>query len=133
MEIFSIASSSNWRRTSCYESFISRRKLFFNLSYSKGKFIKFELNKIFRQKDEDFIKILNHIRVAKINQNDLDSINKRVIGNEFKPPKKTIILSPTNRKVDIINNTNLNKITSKAFTYTAVIEESLEKLLLMKS
>ena len=96
---------------------------FFNSnSYSKGKFIKFELNKIFRQKDEDFIKILNHIRIAKINQNDLDSINKRVIGNEFKLPKKTIILSPTNRKVDIINNTNLNKITSKAFTYTAVIE-----------
>ena len=96
---------------------------FFNSnSYSTGKFIKFELNKIFRQKDEDFIKILNQIRIAKITQNDLDSINKRVIGNEFKPPKKTIILSPTNRKVDIINNTNLNKITSKAFTYTAVVE-----------
>ena len=96
---------------------------FFNAnSYSKGKFIKFELNKIFRQKDEDFIKILNQIRIAKINQNDLDSINKRVVGNEFQLPKKTIILSPTNRKVDIINNTNLNKIKSKAFTYTAVIE-----------
>ena len=96
---------------------------FFNSnSYKKSNFTTYELNKIFRQKDEDFINILNQIRISKISQNDLDIINKRVVNFDFKLPKKTIVLSPTNRKVDLINNTNLNKIQSKTFTYSAVIE-----------
>ena len=96
---------------------------FFNSNcYEKSDFTTYELNKVFRQKDEDFIHILNQIRIAKIKPEDLEIINKRVVNSDFELPEKTIVLSPTNRRVDLINNTNLNKIDSKAFTYTAKIE-----------
>ena len=65
--------------------------------------------------------MLNKIRLNKIKSEDLDELNKR-IKKEFEPG--TIVLCPTNRKVDDINNTNLYKLETTTFTYNAIIKGS---------
>ena len=96
---------------------------FFNANcYNKSKIKTYELTKVYRQKDQNFLNILNKIRIGKITSSDIEIINKQLINNDFKSPKEILILSPTNRKVGSINNFNLNKIKSKTFTYTATID-----------
>ena len=95
---------------------------FFNSnSFSKDDFKQLELTKIFRQSDKTFVDLLNKIRMNKVDNNDLDLLNKRLI--EFEnTPKETIILAPTNRKVDDINNTNLYRLKTPTHNYNAIIK-----------
>ena len=85
--------------------------------YDQTKIKTYELTKIYRQKDKVFIDILNKIRIGKIDNSDLLALNIKVLNKNSKIPLETIILSPTNRKVDEINNANLHSINSKAFSY----------------
>ena len=91
---------------------------FFNANCFKESNIKtYELTKVFRQKDKNFINILNNIRSGKVNDNDLEVLNNRVINQNSDIPSETIILSPTNKRVDSINNLNLQNINSETFSY----------------
>ena len=91
---------------------------FFNANCFEESNIKtYELTKVFRQKDKNFINILNNIRSGKVNDNDLEVLNNRVINQNSDIPSETIILSPTNKRVDSINNLNLQNINSETFSY----------------
>ena len=95
---------------------------FFNSnSFSKDDFKQLELTKIFRQSDKTFVDLLNKIRMNKVDNNDLDLLNKRLVEYE-NTPKETIILAPTNRKVDDINNTNLYRLKTPTHNYNAIIK-----------
>ena len=106
------------------EKFYPQGEYFFNAkSYSEGNFLIKELTKIFRQSDTNFINLLNKFRLAKVESSDLKLINERKVEKNFKPPNGTIVLSPRNKKVDEINNTKLEEIKSKVFSYTAIIKD----------
>ena len=91
---------------------------FFNANCFEESNIKtYELTKVFRQKDKNFINILNNIRSGKVNDNDLEVLNNRVINQNSDIPSETIILSPTNKRVDSINNLNLQNINNETFSY----------------
>ena len=96
---------------------------FFNSKvFKKANFETCELTKIFRQSDESFINLLNKFRVAKVDEKDLDQINKRYLGDDFEPEEGVIMLSTKNDKVDYINQAKLDKIKTKSFTYKAEIK-----------
>ena len=96
---------------------------FFNSNvFKKANFETHELTKIFRQSDESFINLLNKFRVAKVDEKDLDQINKRYLGDDFEPEEGVIILSTKNDKVDYINQAKLDKIKTKSFIYKAEIK-----------
>tara|TARA_Y100000816_G_C26080530_1_gene569444 strand:- start:120 stop:1721 length:1602 start_codon:yes stop_codon:yes gene_type:complete len=96
---------------------------FFNSNiFNDGSIKIYELTKIFRQREENFINLLNKIRISKVSQNDLDLINKRVVDFEENVPEGVIILSPKNIKVDQINTYNLNKLDSDMYEYIAEIK-----------
>jgi len=102
------------------DQFYPKGPFFFHSnSYDKDSFKQVELTKIFRQSDENFINLLNKIRLNKIKSEDLDELNKR-----FKKDveKGTIVLCPTNRKVDDINNTNLYQLKTPTFDYKAIVK-----------
>jgi len=101
-----------------FNNFYPNGHFFYNANCFENSHIKtYELNKVYRQKDHVFLDLLNKIRLAKISQDDLFVINKRVINDNSEIPSETIILSPTNRKVDSINNLNLDSIISDSFYY----------------
>ena len=103
------------------EKFYSGRFFFNSNIYKEGDFKQLELTKIFRQSDAAFINLLNKIRVNKATNSDLSILNKRLVTYD-KVPDGTIVLAPTNRKVDDINNTNLYKLKTPTYNYNAIIK-----------
>ena len=103
-----------------FNNFYPLGHYFFNANCFEESDIKtYELTRVYRQKDKDFINILNNIRSGNINDNDLFILNNRVVNGSLNIPSETIILSPTNKRVDSINNVNLQNINSETFSYEA--------------
>jgi len=80
-----------------------------------------ELKKIYRQKDNYFINLLNLIRNKKIDQENLDLINKRYLNVEFNNDLY-ITLTSTNKLSENINKEKLLEIKGKKYNYRAEIE-----------
>ena len=82
-----------------------------------------ELNHIYRQNDEDFIRILNQVRNNKLDKKNADLLNQRFIP-DFNPEDKEgyITLTTHNSQADEINEEKLNSIKSKLLTFEAEIK-----------
>src|ERR1019366_6567225 len=70
-----------------------------------------ELTKVYRQKDQEFINVLNAVRTNTASELDLQYLNQR-IDEEFTPGEGDffITLTTTNAKADAINETNLQSL-----------------------
>ena len=80
-----------------------------------------ELTKVFRQKDETFVKILNNIRTGHDIENTIQLINSNVeITTKY--DKNSIVLTTTNDKCTKINNYELNKIDGDENMYFGKID-----------
>ena len=81
-----------------------------------------ELEKIYRQSDENFIQILNHFRDKKVNEADLEILNKHFIpGFKPKPQEGYIFLTTHNAKAQRINQEELSKLNTPSYFYKAEI------------
>jgi len=87
-----------------------------------------ELEKIYRQHDEDFIRLLNSIRNNTANEADLATLNKRYMP-DYRPPAKDffIYLTTTNELADSINNAELEKLKGDVYTFTGKTEGNFNK------
>lgn len=73
-----------------------------------------ELEKIYRQKDDDFIHLLNAIRNNTITDQQIQKLNSRLIPDFKEDPKELFIhLTTTNEIADAINAEKLSKINGK--------------------
>jgi hypothetical protein len=81
-----------------------------------------ELKKVYRQKDERFISILNSIRDNTIEEDDLIILNKRYIP-QFEPGEHEnyIILTTHNHKADAINASRLSRLDTSLFRFEGEI------------
>jgi len=82
-----------------------------------------ELEKVYRQKDADFITLLNSIRNRSIDEAGLEIINRRY-QPDFQPPAGDfyIYLTTTNAGAETINQEWLEKLLTDAHCFTAGIE-----------
>jgi ATP-dependent exoDNAse (exonuclease V) alpha subunit len=83
-----------------------------------------ELKKIYRQKEQSFIEILNRIRTGHVNENDIDVLNKKYKPS-FSPKQKDgyVILSTHNQTVDSINQKSLEQLSTPLHTFSGVINK----------
>lgn len=81
-----------------------------------------ELKKIYRQKDEVFIRILNNIRNRQLDPGDYKDLESRYHPSLMPAGEGYVLLSTHNKKADQINDYELNKLSGKLFTYQAIIE-----------
>jgi len=89
----------------------------------KSDYVTIELHHIFRQKDEDFIRILNRIRDNSADDLILQELNRRYIPGFHKENHEGYItLTTHNSQAQSINNSELLRINTKAFTFTAEVE-----------
>ena len=101
-----------------FDNFYPNGHYFFHANcYQNSNISTYELTKIYRQKDAEFINILNKIRSGNVTEADLLPLNNKVVNQDSNVLYETIILSPTNRKVDTINSVNLQNINSETFSY----------------
>jgi len=82
----------------------------------------YELEKIYRQNDEVFIRILNRIRTGSITEEDFSILNERY-NPDFEPgDQQYIYLTTHNDIVDTINKRELEKLPGSEKIYTGKIQ-----------
>ena len=94
---------------------------FFSSHAFNGLMLKtIELDKVYRQKDTEFIDFLDRVRTDKISEKDLDYINERA-GKDFSEElkDKKVILATRNYIVDNYNNESLQRLPGNHAIYTA--------------
>jgi hypothetical protein len=83
-----------------------------------------ELDKIYRQKEESFVRLLNKVRNNHMESDDFEDLHLRYDPN-FRPDReeKYITLTSHNKQADQINEQELYRLDSATFTYKAVVED----------
>ena len=95
---------------------------FDSYAYKEGSFNFIELQTNHRQEgDEKFFEILNRIREGNLVEQDFDLINERVI-EDSAALRRIVRLYPKRQEAEFINNSELDKIPAKEYSYDAVIE-----------
>ncbi len=92
------------------------------IGWRESKPITIELTKIYRQKNQTFIEILNRMRQGQTNAEDVTILNEKYQPTFDAVGKKYITLSTHNRKVNAINQQQMKALTSKARVFPAEIE-----------
>jgi len=87
--------------------------------YDEIKIEYLELEKIYRQTDQTFIELLNKIRDKTACDEDIELINRRVIGNEDELPKDTVYLTTTNAMAEERNEKELAGLPGKLHVFKA--------------
>lgn len=110
-----------------------KEKEFFNTYYKSPYFFDsmvmkeidmefIELEKIYRQKDENFIAILNAIRNNSITEKELNILNQRYYPEFISKPKDFYIwLTSINNTAEKINREHLSRISSPLITYRGAL------------
>ncbi len=81
-----------------------------------------ELKNVYRQTDSHFIDILNHARDCTLTSQDISDLNARYVpGFSPKPEDGYIRLMTHNRQVDYVNETEMEKLDSKPYTFVAAV------------
>jgi len=78
-----------------------------------------ELEKIYRQKDEEFISILNAIRNNSITDDQISFLNKQAQKQVPKNDKGYIYITTTNKSADEINNYKLQQLDTRLYSFSA--------------
>ena len=89
------------------------------------------LKETFRQRDENFLKLLEHIRYGTINKDDVLMLKSRFAIQDSGVIKPTI-LATHNITVEHINNTKLNDLSTQSFTYEASFSGKDDKIEMLK-
>lgn len=95
---------------------------FSSKAFLEANVVSIELKHIYRQKNKDFITILNEIRSDKLSEASTKILNKRY-NPSFSPKNGDgyITLTTHNRRANIINQSELNKLHNKIFFFDAKV------------
>lgn len=89
-----------------------------------------ELDKIFRQKDEQFIQVLNHLRDNCATQSDIKLLNDHFkTEEEIRNLEDTVIITTHNYKAEAQNQKELNELKEKSHFFEAIIEKDFPESL----
>ncbi|MCM1110052.1 MAG: AAA family ATPase [Clostridium sp.] len=89
------------------------------------RLVKIEFRKVYRQEDERFLNILEHVRMNRITPEDIALLNSRI--GSPKNEDMVVTLSSINKVVDDINNQRLAEIDAPEFVYEGTIEGRFEE------
>jgi len=95
---------------------------FSSKAYQEANVVSIELKHIYRQKNEDFIKILNEIRTNTLSEESAKILNKNY-NPTFSPTKEDgfITLTTHNNRANLINSSELNKLKTKSRFFEAEV------------
>ena len=100
-----------------------RSEFFFDAtSWNKAPFEVIELTKVYRQKDEEFIEILNGIRLNQVSKEQIERLNE-FVDNSFTPPEDDfyITLTATKALSARINKEKLDALDGNSYSAPASI------------
>ncbi len=115
-----VAREEEWKLLSSYYA----NPYFFSSKVTEEQLpVYIELQKVYRQKDRDFIALLNKVRNNEMDEEGYGTLHGRYIPG-FEPDEKEnyVTLTTHNSKADAMNNEALSKLKTKARTFKATIE-----------
>lgn len=80
-----------------------------------------ELEKVYRQRDQKFVALLNGVRNRSVTREQLEHINARVRPNAHEAASGTIRLTTTNAAAESVNATHLARLEAKAACYEGTV------------
>lgn len=89
------------------------------------RLVKIEFRKVYRQDDERFLHILEHVRMNRITPEDIALLNSRVAQPQNND--MVVTLASINKTADEINNLRLAEIDSPEFVYEGTVEGRFEE------
>ena len=89
------------------------------------RLVKIEFRKVYRQDDERFLNILEHVRMNRITPEDIALLNTRVA--QPQSDDMVVTLASINKTADKINNQRLAEIDSPEFVYEGTVEGRFEE------
>jgi hypothetical protein len=101
-----------------------KSKFFFNSKIiEQNMLIIFELKKIYRQKEEDFIGLLNRVRIGEVTIEDLNKVNSiPTYSPTFSNNENNYITLATHKNtVNEVNLTKLNEIETESHLFKAIV------------
>lgn len=91
--------------------------------FQQMQLVSIELTKVYRQKDPEFVSILDHIRTSKASAHDLNMLNSRVGADISRGESELAITLSTRRDtVDYINEKKLREIEGEPTVFQGIIE-----------
>ena len=92
-------------------------------------YVTIQLEKIYRQTDQQFVDILNHVRDGLPTADDMLTLHRRYDPTfKPKPEQGYIRLTTHNRMADEYNDHEMQRLSTKPFTYTAEVEGNFPML-----
>ncbi len=120
-DIFQISPVVTDKDRELLNAFYSKTAFFFGAKvYKKFEHEIIELIQVYRQKDADFMQILDNIRTGEFSSKELQVINSQYIDN-FTPQPNVIELTTTNALADVRNKQELDKIPENSYTFEAEV------------
>lgn len=131
-----VVNEAEW---SAFKDYYKTPYFFDSLVWKQTKMIPLELKKVYRQKDQSFLEVLNNIRDGKPRPEDLELLNTRYNPAEEKT-SNAILLTTHNRKADRVNQRALEAIKNPKLVFEAKVSgkfnewtyPAAEKLILKK-
>lgn len=109
------------REEQIYSENYSTSFFFSSLAYQSSNFKIMELTEVFRQKQQDFIEILNSLRDGKATDVEVEKLNSRCYRKDFDSYSDTAItLCNTNADADKMNNSRLLELGTEVLEITGV-------------
>lgn len=97
---------------------------FSSLVFPKMELEMIELHLVYRQTNKHFLRILEAIRTYQFDRDDLEDLNDRFLGKDFKPSEFHITLSTRNNIVNKINTTELDRLDAVSYTFLGKVTGS---------
>ena len=92
----------------------------------RTRLVKIEFQKVYRQEDEQFLQILENVRLNKTTPENLMHLNERVC-QPTKEDGMVITLASLNKTADTINQKRLAEIDSEEYTYEGTVTGKFEE------
>ncbi|MDD5614306.1 MAG: PIF1 family DEAD/DEAH box helicase [Candidatus Omnitrophica bacterium] len=86
-----------------------------------------ELTKIFRQRDNGFVELLNSIRSSEHTKEGLKMLNERVVNGLEDIDNSAVILTTTNSRANAINEQRLAQLPGQEYAYSAEVTGDFEE------
>ncbi|MCX7986844.1 MAG: AAA family ATPase [Bacteroidales bacterium] len=114
-----VVKTEEWQLLS---NFYDSPYFFDSQALKKSEYITIELDKVFRQSDDDFVRILNKIREGTFDEDVYHTLQARYVDNfDEQKYKDYVLLTTHNAKAHQINQTKLNELSTEEKTYVASV------------
>lgn len=115
-----VVKTDEWQLLSSY---YNSPFFFESQALKRTEYVTIELDKIFRQQDEDFVRILNKVREGILDEDVFQTLNGRYVSHfDEKKYENYILLTTHNAKASQINQSKLDELQGKQKIYHATVK-----------